>query len=582
MTRKIARIAILLDRRAAMRRWAYGLNVFDRWVGEMLAHAGLPFEWLDETRQVLEQGIDIVIAALPGEEQDDLDTLMRFAARGGIVISYGGLNGLARSLGFRRCGSIGPGYASMPFVHAEDRPLRFLAAEPWALRDDSPKTHQAFGELYLSPPSRQSVSQTPLATLLQIPVDRGRIERWSVRVADTLVGLQQGLSPLLEDGAPAADGTAGLDDGLLKAEDTITLDWQHDRVQTETGATYFAYPYADLWKESIIGHLLRSALSIGRTLPFIAYWPDGVGQVALISHDSDRNHDEDAITTLRELADCGVTSTWCMMKPGYSVSLYDGIQKAGHELALHFNANENEGGSWSEAAFQRQHEWFVRTVGNGAVVSNKNHFTRFEGWGELYRWCEACGLASDQTRGPSKRGTVGFLFGTCHPYFPIAWSDEQNRLYNVLEIGFLSQDLGSFTDFSVVVPLLRQVARVHGVAHFLFHQGRIHSDPAVRNSLHRFVLTAKEEGFDFWTGKAIVEWLQLRRSFTIIGRDANGDVLLRGDDSGTTVPRFVVWEPLDEGECKSIDDHLTELRFGVDCKRSSYIISGKGSVPGRS
>lgn len=562
---KIARVGVLLDRTAAERRWLYGLNVFERWIGELLAHAGVPFEWLDQTRQVLEQGLDIVIAALPGDEKDDLETLLRYAARGGVVVTYGGINGLARKLGFRRAGRTGPGYAALTPELGEERQLRFLASEPWIARGDTqPAAYEAIGSIAPEPGEQSS-----LPMLLRIPVERGCILRWSIDIIATIVGLQQGTAPLFEDGAPAADGSAGLDDGMLKAEDSLTLDWRLDRAHTDAGVPYFAYPYADWWKETLVGQLLRCAVSLGRTLPFLSYWPDGVDSVAMISHDSDRNHDEDAETTLRELAASGVVSTWCMMKPGYSAYMYDRIRDAGHELALHFNSNRNEGGNWSEAEFRRQCDWLRQTV-ESETISNKNHFTRFEGWGELYRWCEACGVASDQTRGPSKRGSVGFPFGTCQPYFPIAWADERNRMYDVLEIGFLTQDFGAMTDFSAAEPLLRQVARVHGVAHVLFHQGRIHSDPAVKESFRRFVQLAKAEGFVFWTGKQINDWERRRRLIAIAGLEADGQPILRSLQREKAYPdgimRYVVWVPLADSQ-SSGEGERTERQFGVLCRR---------------
>src|SRR5690606_23770950 len=109
--------------------------------------------------------------------------------------------------------------------------------------------------------------------------------------------------------------------------------------------------------------------------------------------------------------------------------------------------------------------WFKTTSGLAQIASNKNHLTRVEGWGELFRWCEANGIASDQTRGNSKRGNIGYLFGTCHPYFPIAWSDERNRFYDVLEISFLYGDF-LHVDTSIIPPFLEQAIRVEGIAHF--------------------------------------------------------------------------------------------------------------------
>ena len=129
------------------------------------------------------------------------------------------------------------------------------------------------------------------------------------------------------------------------------------------------------------------------------------------------------------------------------------IAAAGDELGLHYNAVPVDRGSWGAEEFARQAAWFRATSGQQEITSNKNHLTRFEGWGELFRWCEENGVASDQTRGNSREGERGTLFGTCHPYFPMAWFDERNRLYDVLEISFLYGDFLSL-DTSLIAPFL--------------------------------------------------------------------------------------------------------------------------------
>src|SRR5690606_27580886 len=120
-----------------------------------------------------------------------------------------------------------------------------------------------------------------------------------------------------------------------KADDGMELDWDFDRKQTETGMPYFAYPYADYWRQVLLSHLIRCALAKGLTLPFISNWPEGTEHVALISFDSDFNRNETAATTLDELKELEVASTWCMIEPGYSSDIYERVLKEGHELALH-------------------------------------------------------------------------------------------------------------------------------------------------------------------------------------------------------------------------------------------------------
>jgi hypothetical protein len=559
---KMARIGILSERSALEKSWSYGINVFSLYIGEILAHAGISFEWIERTNHILGQDYDIVIAAAVPEDEASLAVLWKYMQRGGRLISYGGLNSLAKPLGFMRGQPVGTGYAKLPPEAGGTRPMRFIHASPWTSGVSSTPDKAScvmVGDLSRECPNGDSAG----AALLQFRIEEGGLERWSVDIPATIVALQQGTGPVTEDGVPSPDGTAMLNDGILKAEDMLQMDWKWDRQQTETGAWYFAHPYADLWREAVIGHIMRVTLDKGKPLPFIGYWPEGIESVAMVSHDSDRNFDEDAETTLNALKQSDIRSTWCMMKPGYSPHLYRRIREAGHEIALHFNANVNEGGNWDEADFRMQYEWLKGAAGAEEIVSNKNHFTRFEGWGELFAWCEACGIGSDQTRGPSKSGSVGFTFGTCHPYFPIALSTERNRLYNVLEIGFLTQDIPSMADSSVIGPFLEQVRRVGGVAHFLFHQGRIHSVSEIRDSMALVVQEAKKRGFVFWTGKQIHDWERKRRDWHVAGLDPMGRAIMRHD-----IPpkETVIWRTVLPDEKVDAGDTV-ETHFGVACKR---------------
>jgi hypothetical protein len=555
----MARVVILAERTTAERRWKYGLNAFELYAGEILAHAGIPFEWVERMEEAEKRSPDFLIVALMEEDDATLSRLSGYAERGGHVISYGGLNRMAGKLGCASRHVTAPGYARISTGPGESEALRYLQAKLWLPKNDGDgaKAPAVFGSLHRDGPDGETIAPA----LLRFQIGRGWIDRWNVDIPGTIVGIQQGTLPVVEDGIPAEDGSGALDEGILKADDKCELDWSLDRVRTETGAPYYAKPYADLWREAMLGHLLRSAVERGLTLPFLGYWPEGVRQVALISHDSDHNLDESAEKTLDVLHECGIRSTWCMLEPGYSKPLYERISSAGHELAFHYNALPADNGFWDEAEFARQLRFIREATGERQMITNKNHYTRYEGWGELFRWCEANGIEADQTRGPSKRGNIGFLFGTCHPYFPMAWSDEQNRLYDVLEIGFLTQDLDHHTlaDSSVIAPFLEGAARVEGVAHFLFHQVHILKQPKVADALRKVVAEAKGRGFDFWTCREINAWERKRRKVRIRGIGEDGAAMIDGALAGA-----VVWIPLpDDAET----DGAAERRFGVRCRK---------------
>lgn len=559
---KSAKIAVLRDKKAISKLHEYGLNAFGLYAGEVLAHAGIRYDVLSEAADATSSSYDAIVAGAVGEDDRTIEALTAYMERGGIVFHCAGLNKLGAKLGYAKTDELNIGYAHFDDADQET-PLRFLGAVPWRQAnagDDSAAVIEQHGRIVRDKPHGEYA-----APALQVfRIGSGALYRWTVDIWSTIVKLQQGKGPVLEDGVPATDGTGAVNEGILKADDQAAVDWELDRLTTETGMPYFAYPYADLWRETFIGSMLKALLRKGMTLPFVGYYPDGISHVLMMSHDSDGNKDEYAEKTLELLAEVGLQTTWCMLEPGYSKPVYDRIKAAGHELAFHYNALESQRGLWSEREFSRQLEWLKDAADIERVTSNKNHYTRIEGWGELFEWCERYGIAADQTRGPSKKGNVGMLFGTCHPYFPIAWSNDGNRMYDVLEMSFLTQDLeiSTLSDNSVIRPFLEQVKRVGGVAHFLYHQVHIYNWEAVRNSIRKLVNEARQLGFEFWTGKKVNDWERYRRSIRATVSE-NGAVRLEGPSSAYPI---VVYVPIVPGDT-SVSETETEIRFGVRCHK---------------
>lgn len=563
---RMVKIGVWVDLGPSEKKWSYGQNVFELYLEEVLAHAGLAYQRLESWDALQAYTPDVLLVAQSDESDISQQKLKSFVQDGGTLISYAGLNRMAGGLGCRETICKEAVYAELPNFNtaADGIRLRALSAKPWQAVEAADRQSRAMGNLYKGSSHGEAIGPA----YLEFKLGAGKLVRWNINILETIVMLQQGGGPVFEDGIPAPDGSGNLDEGILKADDRCEMDWEHDRSTTETGMSYYTVPYADLWRETLLSQLIRETTALGLLIPFIDYWPEGVEQVAMISHDSDLNMDESAMVTLDVLKECGVHSTWCMIEPGYSDHVYDRVSAEGHELAFHYNALDKDKGVWSASEFERQLA-YIRSTTKAPIVSNKNHYTRFEGWGELFRWCEEGGIESDQSRGPSKKGNIGFLFGTCHPYYPIAWADERNRMYNVLEIGFLTQDLDHSTlaDTSVIIPFLKQVSHVRGVAHFLFHQVHILQQQKVREALRKLVQEAKVRGFEFWTGEQIVRWEKSRRK-AVISVDSAGEISLENAPVGA-----VVRIPVSEQE--GSQDTGTELRFGFKCskwiaRQSSY------------
>lgn len=567
---RMANVVVLADRRMMQKQWNYGINAFEVYIHEILAHAGISFARIDSPDELpLQAGRsepppDVLIAALENDDRETADRIWSFAERGGAVISYGRLDQLAERLGCVRHKTLPEAYASAPATLGDPRPLRALNVRPWVAGKEPPFALRQAGSVAPGDPGGGGPGYSLLQTFA---VGSGTIARFSVDIPRNVVQFQQGPGPVVADGLPAPDGSASVDDGILKADDGIAMDWEDDRMRTESGQPFFPHPYADLWREVCLAQLLQTVAARKLTLPFIGYWPDGMECVATVSHDSDGNDEEGAERTLSLLKEAGIHSTWCMIEPGYRKELYDKILREGHELAFHYNGLEAQGGIWSGEEFARQLHWLEEAAPAADISTNKNHFTRFEGWGELFRWCEECGISADQSRGPSKSGNVGFLFGTCHAYFPVAWADERNRMYDVLEIGFLTQDLDiePYTaDRSIAGPMLDQVRRVEGIAHFLFHQRHLYAKPRVADAFCEMIAKAKQRGFAFWTANRIDRWERGRRQISFDGSAGDG-TLWAG--SSAAMEDVVVWLPVPEGQEA---EGRVEMKFGIPCLRQVH------------
>ena len=328
----------------------------------------------------------------------------------------------------------------------------------------------------------------------------------------TVARLQQG-SSVQSDRPSAADGTINTGDGILKCDDGCQLHYVLDRdLPPGEEMACFATPVADRWREVLIRALLHAAGACRVPLPMLWYYPRSLPALGMLSFDSDGNDRALAETHLANLRRFGVRGTWAVMEPGYDQDFLRQLREAGMEVGLHYNAlDPPDAPTWSRAAFARQLKLLADRLGGRPVVSNKNHYTRWEGCLEFFRWCQDAGMLIEESRGPSKSGAIGFPFGTCHPWFPM--TEEGERL-GVLEIGFLTQDLVVTAPASFARLLPTWASEVHGVAHLLFHPAHC-TKPGVAESLEAFISHARGLGMEFWTDAEIHAWEIGRRSVQV-------------------------------------------------------------------
>jgi hypothetical protein len=489
-----------------------------RYAREILAQAGMTFEERDPA--YLEVGGKPALIVLAGDGRLDASSrpwLEGVVGDGTGLVVTGGTWGLDDLLGVTDRG---------------DTPSWLTVRDP-----DHPVTRDLESSLHVSC-GRDLVARDGLQLATGIVahrVGKGTTVAIGANIPASVLHIQQGRE-IHEDGLPAPDTTAPIDDGILKTDDGIVLDWERDRIRTGSATIdpespglhpdfpagdtpWFGIPIADELRAILLNAIHWVAAETGTTLPFVAPWPRGLAAVGHISHDSDGNLDAGAHSTLDVLARGEVRSTWCHIwgpnyPERYDRATFGKILDAGHEFALHYNALANDGGTWGRDHLASQAAFVRNEAGVEGFHSNKNHYLRWEGKLEFYRWLLDEGIAVDESKGPSKKGNVGYPHGSGLPWFPFdAGADEA---IDVLEIPLQFQDLWLTAPAHLHAHTIRQALKHHGIAHFLFHQIHIHTKPQVVDALLETVRAGREAGLEWWTAREIDLWTRSRRHVRVV------------------------------------------------------------------
>jgi hypothetical protein len=486
------------------RAWSY--------IAEILRRAGLFFESLPPARleELFHRPPCVVVLAghlpLTTRQRQALTT---WVSRGGALLGIGGSSGLDEVFGIKGETPLAEGWLK---VSAGDHPVT---------RGLRSALH-VFGGYTFKPDSATTLADAEVGNhvvrgkaLLENRFGQGQALLLGPDLIFSIVHIQQGMS-VLQDGKPPPDGSAAVNEGTLKAEDGLVLDWQRDRSPAAPDdGQIFLEPISDELRELILRSVFHLARQQKLLLPVLYYWPRALEGVGLMSHDTDGNDPAKAPALLEVMRRCQVKSTWLLLYPGgYPRDFYRQLKEHGFEIGLHYDANT--GGphtSWSKENFLFQHQWVRQTTGLERLYSNKNHYTRWEGRLDFMRWCEEVGMHSDQSRGPSKKGTIGFPLGGSQPYFPLDDEAASPRFLKVLEVNLLTQDLVVTCPPEYGPQLLDSALRHHGVAHFLFHPAHI-LEPGVAKALTKLLDYGRAQRLEWWTNEQIYQWESLRRGVT--------------------------------------------------------------------
>ncbi len=491
------------------------------YIREILQRAGLFFvERAPHELPELARGTPAIIV-LAGELRltpDERHAAGQYVKQGGALIGVGGTSGLDDVFGVQTAGPVSEAWLKVtapqhPITAELRSSLHVFGGHAVTVRDAT-----SLADLDSGRQGRRG------SAITEHRFGQGCAILLAPDLLFSIVHLQQGV-PVFQDKLPSPDGSAMTNDGVLKAEDGSVLDWQRDRqLLAPDNTPAFLEPVSDELREILLCSILHAARQQGFAVPLLWYWPRGLPAVGHVSHDTDGNDPQRAVALLDVMNRCAVKSTWCMLYPGgYPRDFYRTLHDQEFEIALHYDAMT--GGpqtSWSKESFLLQHRWLLAEAGLDQLASNKNHYTRWEGRLDFWRWCEEAGIQVDQTRGPTKKGTIGFPLGGSQPYFPLDDECDTPRLMNVLEVNLLTQDLVVVCPQEYGQQLLDSALRHHGVAHFLFHPAHIQV-PLVAEALSGLVDYGRTQGLEWWTSRQIHQWETARRG--VQAAIAGGDVL---------------------------------------------------------
>ncbi|TMV49590.1 hypothetical protein FE783_13910 [Paenibacillus mesophilus] len=465
-------------------------------------------------------GLTIVIAAIDDSGWNAI--CESYCTQGNSILAVGDSSGLQELLGVSSLGTVKEGWVewgAAPLADGLRSSFHFFEAVRLKVQRDDVQT---WGRLL-----ERNGKRMDYPALATRRVGGGYAAWLALDMMKTSQLIRQGI-PVVRDGPPAPDGSGAIDEGILKTDDSTVLDWEKDREALEPGGVpFYLHPIVDEWRElfmRVVHMLLRNM-----DLPFsqVWFWPEGMPAVGHISHDTDRNIPRQAAATLDSLQRAGVRSTWCIIMPGYDAAINERIVADGHEVALHYNAlgTEIPQSGWSERDFRTQLAMLQEQFPGEEIVTNKNHYLRWEGDVQFLHWCARAGIVLEQSKGGTKQGNKGFLHGTCHPYTSIDGAGADNRVLRTISLPTLSWDPPAPLRCTAeeAYALTDRCLDVNGVVHFLFHPYMVAEENGkVSNMLAELVRYGRDRGMEWWTGKELLSWYVARQSIQVTSEKLEG------------------------------------------------------------
>jgi hypothetical protein len=180
------------------------------------------------------------------------------------------------------------------------------------------------------------------------------------------------------------------------------------------------------------------------------------------------------------------------------------INDNGHECSLHYNFIDNfSPHEFTKADVMEQEEAFYKMYGFHPICT-VNHWVRWTGWTETAKWMLAAKGKADNSYihhhipplNPCNR--MGFVFGTCFPFYFYDDHNGQNRKIDFLEEPITAYEVGysgsDATDFDVVYRAIDMAVNYHLVMDMFYHPINIYNHPTCRAAIEEVLRYIENKG----------------------------------------------------------------------------------------
>jgi hypothetical protein len=482
---------------------------------EALEHAGLHFETLESVSgRELSRFNVLVLCGYGTLGSNALTVVQDWVKRGGCVVCTGSTWNLETILGLDHHQR-----------HVSNALL--VPSKTDRLWPASCDRARFFGGVLVKPHNSEVIAKVghEYAGVTRKKAGKGLALFLAAHVGQSMSLMQLGRSVECDAIGPS-DGSAILDNGTLRAEDGTVLDYRDDRATTSgSDIPFFAYAHCDVLRDVLVRAVLNAVDHKGLSTPVLWHWPNGSSAAAMLTLDCQSDEKEPVNNLHRMLMMYGVPAAWMVGTPGYSVDVYRAMRSWDHEVGLLFHTEDRTG--WNEERLKIQYKAVSRLAAQPMLHSTRAEDGKWKGWTAYYGMCEAAGARVSISKGGRQPGTSGFLFGTCHPFFP---TRVDGTSYFALEIPYSVFRPGVSTPNSAAAELLARTASVHGCFQIVSHPECVR-DAAEADSLRRLLSLCKQNRLEFMLPQDVYAFEHGRRKLRVAQKtfDREGTLLLTSE-----------------------------------------------------